>query len=61
MTTRPEQAPLIAMSGTPRWPPTTLATPFWYHGRENTADLPPPVARAFGPGLPKKTSFSEVL
>ena len=27
------------MSGTPRLGPTTLATPFWYHGREKTDGL----------------------
>ncbi len=29
MSAAPLQAPLIEMSGTPRRPPTTLATPFW--------------------------------
>ncbi len=29
MSAAPLQAPLIEMSGTPRWLPTTLATPFW--------------------------------
>src|SRR5580658_3087675 len=40
--TAPLQAPLIAMSGTPRWSPTTSATPFWYDGRLKKIDLPPP-------------------
>src|ERR1700693_3406275 len=31
--TRPEQAALMEMSATPRCPPTTLATEFWYDGR----------------------------
>ena len=32
----------MVMSGTPRALPTTLATPFWYQGRANTDDTPPP-------------------
>ena len=42
----------MEMSGTPRWLPVTPATEFWYHGRAKTADLPPPVAVAVGPGVP---------
>ena len=53
MSTAPLQAPLIEMSGTPRWLPTTLLTPFWYGGRAKITDLPPPPASGFGPELPK--------
>src|SRR5580704_15528981 len=52
MSTAPLQAPLIEMSGTPRCEPTTLATPFWYHGREKMTDVPPPPASGFGGAAP---------
>ncbi len=61
MSTAPLQAPLIEMSGTPRWPPTTFATPSWYAGRENTTDLPPPPASGFGPLFPKMYSWVGTL
>jgi hypothetical protein len=55
------QAPLIEMSGTPRLPPTTLATPFWYHGRLKKMDVPPPPASGFGPLSPKMYCWVGVL
>jgi len=55
--TRPEQAALIEMSGTPRWSPARPATEFWYDGRAETVEMPPPVPSAVGSGLPEKASF----
>ena len=49
------------MSGTPRLPPTTLATPFWYHGRLKKMDVPPPPASGFGPLSPKMYCWVGVL
>ena len=40
----PSTAALMLMSGVPRCVPTTLRTPIWYEGRENTPDTPPPPA-----------------
>jgi hypothetical protein len=52
MSAAPLQAPLIEMSGTPRWAPTSRATPSWYQGRPKITDLPPPPASGFGPLFP---------
>ena len=58
MLTAPEQAALIEMSGTPRWPPVMARTVPWYEGRAKTTDLPPPVPSGFGPLLPLTTWFA---
>ena len=56
--TAPVQAALMEMSGTPRWLPTTLRTPFWYEGRPKMTDLPPPPASGFGPLSPLTSWFA---
>src|SRR5208282_383865 len=61
MSAAPLQAPLIERSGTPRWPPTTLRTPFWNRGRANTTDFPPPLASGFGPESPTTNPLVAVL
>ena len=48
----------MEMSGTPRWLPTTLRTPFWYEGRPKTTDWPPPAASGFGPLSPLTSWFA---
>ncbi len=52
------QAALIAMSGTPRAPPTTDATPPWKDGRLNHVERPPPLAT--GDGVTPTTFLSNV-
>src|SRR5450432_4034243 len=61
MSAAPLQAPLIEMSGTPRWPPTTDATPFWKDGRGKITDLPPPPASGLGPFAPLIKRFAGLL